>query len=89
MKTILALALLFALPVMGQDGPTPEQCVAASDHPVSVTYASRNYELASEECREQFLSDPERYSQLYDALRELETAGTPSAPAAPASLVPS
>ena len=64
--------------------PQPEQCLAKGD--VTVTHAGRTYRLASEECRQQFLSDPERYAQLYDALLELAAAGeTPRIP----SLVPS
>ena len=89
MKKLFALSLLFAISALAQDGPSPEQCITKSDRPVAVTYAKKTYALASEECKAQFLSDPERYSQLYDALLELEKAGQPVTPAAPASLVPS
>lgn len=78
-------ALLFAVT------PAPEECLAKANDAsaVVVAHAGKSYRMASEECREQFLSDPERYAQLYDALLELEREGTPlRAPAAP-SLVPS
>ena len=66
----------------------PEECLAKTGG-VVVSHGEKSYRLANEACREQFLSDPERYAQLYDALRELEAEGTPlRAPATP-SLVPS
>ena len=78
----LAAAAAFA-----QNAPQPEDCIAG--HAVEVAYGGKSYRLASEACRAQFLADPERYAQLYDALLELEREGTPlRAPAAP-SLVPS
>ena len=82
------LALLFlALPLAAQ---TPEECRVVKDRAaaVSVEHGGKTYRLANEACRAQFLSDPERYAQLYDALAELEAAGTPAV-ARPASLVPS
>jgi YHS domain-containing protein len=70
--------------------PSPEQClVTRADQPaVAIEHGGKTYRMASEECRAQFLSDPERYSQLYDALRELAAEGKPLKPPAP-SLVPS
>jgi YHS domain-containing protein len=68
---IAALLLMLAI--------TPEECLKGGK--VRVEHGGKTYRLATEECREQFLSDPERYAQLYDALAELE--------AQPASLVPS
>ena len=80
----LAFLLVLAAPLVAQQ---PEECrVTKSD--ISVEYAAKTYFFSNEACREQFLSDPERYSQLYDALAELEAAGKPVTPQ-PASLVPS
>lgn len=72
-------ALLFAV--------EPEQCLAAKSA-ITAEYAGKTYSLASEECRQQFLGDPERYAQLYDALLELQAQGRKARPATP-SLVPS
>lgn len=82
---LLAATLAFA-----QNAPQPEECLARAGDAaaVAVEHGGKSYRLASEACRAQFLSDPERYSQLYDALRELEAEGTPLRPATP-SLVPS
>ena len=65
----------------------PETCIAPGGT-VIVEHAGKRYALASSDCRDLFLSDPERYSQIFDALTELATAGKPAAPAQP-SLVPS
>lgn len=68
--------------------PPPAQCLSKSNDAFVVEHAGKTYRMASEECRAQFLSDPERYAQLYDALMELEAAGRAKRAAAP-SLVPS
>ena len=75
---------------IAQSAPAPEECLAKADDQsaIVVSYGDKSYLMANEACRAQFLTDPERYSQLYDALRELEREGTPLAPSAP-SLVPS
>ncbi|HEX7155130.1 MAG TPA: hypothetical protein VF618_26910 [Thermoanaerobaculia bacterium] len=65
---------------------TPEECISRGN--VAVEHAGKTYRLASEECRQQFLEDPERYAQLYDALLELEALGVKPKPRQ-ASLVPS
>lgn len=82
--------LLIALPLAAQNAPSPEECrvIANPADAVNVTHGGKTYRLANEACRDQFLSDPERYAQLYDALAELEAMGTPAV-ARPASLVPS
>lgn len=69
---------------------TVEQCLAkAGAAPAfAVAHGGKTYRMASEACRDQFLTDPERYAQLYDALLELEAEGTPLRAPAP-SLVPS
>lgn len=76
---------------VAQDAPAPEKCLARSDDAsaLTVTHGGKTYRMANEACRAQFVADPERYAQLYDALLELEAEGTPlRAPATP-SLVPS
>jgi hypothetical protein len=78
--TSLLLALLLAT------APAPEECLAKKG--VAVSFGGKTYQLASEACREQFLSDPERYSQLYDALLEMQAGGA-AISSAPASSVPS
>lgn len=80
----MMIGALFAVLLAAQE---PEQCLARrGESAVVVTHGDKSYRLANEACRAQFLSDPERYSQLYDALLELEAEGTRLAPA---SLVPS
>jgi len=91
MRITLAALLIAAAGAVAQEAPAPEECLAKSGDASALTVAhgGKTYRLASEACRAQFVSDPERYGQLYDALLELEAAGTPlRAPAAP-SLVPS
>lgn len=75
---------------VAQDAPAPEQCLAKAGDAsaLTVTHGGKTYRMANEACRAQFVADPERYAQLYDALFELEAEGTPLRAAAP-SLVPS
>lgn len=92
-KTIVACLIAAAgtVAAVAQDAPAPEECLAKAGDAAAliVTHGGKTYRMASEACRAQFLGDPERYAQLYDALLELEAEGTPlRAPAAP-SLVPS
>lgn len=85
------LIALAATAATGQDAPIPEECLARTGDAAAivVSHAGKTYRMANEACRAQFLSDPERFAQLYDALLELEAAGMPlRAPATP-SLVPS
>ena len=86
MKRAVALLLALAGAAMAQE---PEQCRIATGDAFTVTHAGKSYRLASEACRTQFLSDPERYAQLYDALHELAAEGAPVTAPASASLVPS
>jgi YHS domain-containing protein len=93
MRTTIATFLIAAVATVAvaQDVPAPEQCLAKAGQAsaLTVTHAGKTYRMANEACRAQFVSDPERFAQLYDALLELEAEGTPlRAPAAP-SLVPS
>ena len=72
--------------------PAPEACMVkpGAVAAASTVYNGRPYFFASIECGEEFLSDPERYSQLYDALSELAASGVPVKPTpADESLVPS
>ena len=77
--TLAALLLLATL-------HTPEECLTKKSD-ITATYGGKTYAFRHADCREQFLEDPERFSQLYDALAELEAEGTSIAPRA--SLVPS
>ena len=83
---------LFAVAVAAgaQPATQPEDCIARDKASgVEVSHGEKTYRLASEACRDEFLSDPERYSQLYDALLELEREGIPHQPRPTDSLVPS
>jgi len=72
--------------------PPPEECLVPSGGTAgaSATFAGKTYEFTKPECRDVFLSDPERFAQLYDALLELAADGAllPPSPQE-ASLVPS
>ena len=79
--TLAALVLLAAL-------HTPEECVVARSE-ITATYGGKTYAFRYADCREEFLSDPERFAQLYDALLEMQAAGMEIAPPPRESLVPS
>jgi hypothetical protein len=70
--------------------PQPEECLAGrGDAVVEVaTHGGREYRFKLAGCRSEFESDPERFSQLYDALLEMQAAGYELKPTTP-SLVPS
>ena len=90
MRIVLAAVVMAATAAaLAEDAPAPEECLAKANTPFVVSHGGKTYRMTSEACRAQFLTEPERYSQLYDALLELEEEGTPlRAPASP-SLVPS
>jgi YHS domain-containing protein len=91
LKRLAALLLLVApLPAAGADLRL-EDCIpkAGEKPPVEVEYGGQTYALRSEECRALFESDPERYSQLYEALLELAKLGQKPPAKDSASLVPS
>ena len=68
---------------------TPEEClVVKGSGAVSVAHEGKTYNFHFEDCRDEFLTDPERFAQLYDALLELAAAGA-VIEKAPESLVPS
>ena len=53
---------------------TPEECLVAKGKPVATAeHGGKTYEFRFADCRDEFLTDPERYAQLYDALLELRT----------------
>ena len=94
MKRIVAALLLIGFhgAVFAQTpAPSPEECLVKRGETAaaSATFNAKTYEFRKAECREVFLSDPERYAQLYDALAELAEAGAPIVPSQEASLVPS
>ena len=70
-----------------------ETCIPAPGETPAFTvdHAGKTYGLRTEECRDEFLTDPERYAQLYEALQELaRTSGRETAAGAGGvSLVPS
>ncbi|MGZ5440277.1 MAG: hypothetical protein ACXW31_15390 [Thermoanaerobaculia bacterium] len=65
----------------------PEECVVAKSE-ITATYEGKTYAFRYADCRDEFLSDPERFAQLYDALLEMQAAGMEIAPPRE-SLVPS
>ena len=87
--------IVIALLVLGMHGAvtaqTPEECMVKSGQKTAATatYNGKTYAFRRTECRDVFLSDPERYAQLYDALAQLEAEGTPLEAPRDSSLVPS
>jgi hypothetical protein len=75
---VILLALLAVL-------HSPEECLGKG---FTVEHQGKTYELRYADCRDEFLTDPERYSQLYDALLEMKAEGQKVEPPK-ASLVPS
>lgn len=87
---LIVATISFTASLTAQTAPAPEQCLARSGDrsALTVTHGDKSYRMANAACRDQFVSDPERYAQLYDALLELEAEGVKLEPATP-SLVPS
>ena len=75
MKLLLLLAMLHS----------PEECIG---NEFATEYQGKTYTFRYEDCRDDFVKDPERFSQLYDALLEMQKEGQAIAPKK-ASLVPS
>ena len=91
MRMVLLLFVALAAPLCAQTAaPQPEECLPRKGEEPAATAAfnERTYGFRTAACRDQFLADPERYSQLYDALAELAAAGE-KIEAPQASLVPS
>lgn len=78
--TLAALLLLATL-------HSPEECVAKKSD-ITATHGGKTYAFRHADCRDEFLKDPERFSQLYDALLEMQAQGMELAPRRE-SLVPS
>jgi len=74
-KLLLLLAVLHS----------PEECLGKE---FATEYQGKTYTFRYEDCRDEFLKDPERMSQLYDTLLEMQKEGQAIAPQK-ASLVPS
>lgn len=86
----------FAAPSQPQNSQPlrPADCLVAGaqDAAASAEYGGKTYYFRSQACKDEFLTDPERFSQLYDALLELKAEGKPLQKPKPhddASLVPS
>ncbi|HEX8407272.1 MAG TPA: hypothetical protein VF883_00280 [Thermoanaerobaculia bacterium] len=79
--TLAALLLLATL-------HSPEECVVAKSE-ITTTYGGRTYAFRFADCRDEFLTDPERFAQLYDALLEMQAEGLAVAKPRAESLVPS
>lgn len=89
MRGFLAILLIAASggSVAAQPAADPDRCLATRG--VSVVHDGKQYTLRDEACRQLFLTDPERYAQLFDALGELAAAGKAPVAAPRPSLVPS
>lgn len=87
---ILALSALLSSGVvtLAQEPPTdaaqktdavkPTDCIAdAKTAAATAEYGGKPYYFQNQACKDEFLTDPERYSQLYDALLELKAQGKP------------
>jgi YHS domain-containing protein len=92
-RVAIALVAFAGLTAFAESSPpAPEKCLVerGGKAAASATYNGKTYEFSAIECREEFVSDPERYSQLYDALAELAATGVAVRPEPlDASLVPS
>ncbi len=64
---------------------SPEECLGKD---FATEYQGKTYTFRYEDCRDEFLKEPERWSQLYDALLEMQAEGQKVEPQK-ASLVPS
>jgi len=79
--TLAALLLLATL-------HSPEECVTAKSE-ITTTYGGKTYAFRFADCREEFLKEPERFAQLYDALLEMQAEGIAVTKPPAESLVPS
>ena len=83
---MLALVLLLATQTAA---PPPEDCLLRRGERAAATvqHDGKTYAFRHAACKDEFLTDPERYAQLYDALAELDAEGVSLE--REASLVPS
>jgi YHS domain-containing protein len=92
MKLFAFLALCLSVPAFAVDPPeasspsmsasvvpSPEECILIGPEgaAASVEQSGKTYYFKSTACKDEFLTDPERYAQLYDALLELKAEGKP------------
>lgn len=95
MRQLLIFLLASAGPLLAQvpSSPKPADCLVTDprDAVAAAEYGGKTYHFNSAACKDEFLTDPERYSQLYDALLELRAKGqlAKAKPRDEASLVPS
>ncbi len=70
--------------------PPGAECIlpGPKDAAASIEHEGKTYYFRDPACKDEFLTDPERFSQLYDTLLELKAEGQPVPKAAPASAVP-
>jgi YHS domain-containing protein len=98
--TLFLVASLYAPGYTATSEPQAESPVKAADcladgdgdAVASTDYGGKTYYFRSQACKDEFLTDPERFSQLYDALLELRAQGKPLQKPKPlddASMVPS
>lgn len=82
--------LLPALPSLAAAPPAVECLLTGPEGAAaSLDYNGKTYHFSDAACKEEFLTDPERFSQLYDTLLELKEENKPlPPPPAPASAVP-
>jgi hypothetical protein len=64
---------------------SPEECLGKE---FATEWQGKTYTFRYEDCRDEFLKDPERFAQLYDTLMEMRKEGMVIEPRK-ASLVPS
>ncbi len=90
MKAFVAAAIAATLGVETMAAVEFEACIPGPGEAPAfeVEHAGKSYDLRTEECRDEFLSDPERYAQLYEALQQLAREAGAADPGA-VSLVPS
>ncbi|HYO79027.1 MAG TPA: hypothetical protein VE010_21365 [Thermoanaerobaculia bacterium] len=82
--------MILAALILGAALHAPEECLPKAKGKAAATaeYQGKTYGFRYDDCRDEFLKDPERMSQLYDALLELQAEGE-VVEAPRASLVPS
>lgn len=91
MRAAFAFALLLGSVAASAQQPAhdPEHCLGSADSTITAAHEGKSYRFRTEACRDEFLTDPERFAQLYDALIELRAAGLPAKRPGGESLVPS
>jgi YHS domain-containing protein len=94
-KRSVLLSVLLAQSICLAQETDIATCLSTAPDALRVEYGGKTYLLRNQECKTLFEADPERYSQLFDALLEENAKGsakpqTPQPKASEsASLVPS